>query len=60
MLLDRLARVEAHIAEGERILQRQRNLIDGSNATAITPWPPIRLLAQFEEIRALHVPTATS
>ncbi len=56
-LREDLALAERHVADGERVVARQRAIVaelerDGHDATAAQAR---QLLAQFEELLALHV-----
>ncbi len=56
-LREHLALAERHVAEGERVVARQREIVaelerDGHDAAAAQAR---QLLAQFEELLALHV-----
>jgi hypothetical protein len=55
MVLDHLQQAERHVAEGERHLARQKEIVaelpgDGHDARAARA-----LLAQFEDLLALHI-----
>jgi hypothetical protein len=53
MLEDHLAQAERHVAEGERILQQQRETIEG-RGDGVDPEAK-RLLSQLEDVQRLHL-----
>jgi hypothetical protein len=50
-----LARAERHVIEGDRILARQKKLIEKMMALGVDPGPYRATLARFEETQRLHI-----
>jgi hypothetical protein len=55
MILDHLAIVRRHVAKGEQIVARQREIIARLESAGCDASDAKRLLLQFEELQSLHV-----
>jgi hypothetical protein len=55
MILDHLAIVRRHVAKGEQIVARQREIIARLESAGCDVSDAKRLLLQFEELQSLHV-----
>jgi hypothetical protein len=55
MILDHLAIVHRHVARGEQIVARQREIIARLERAGCDTSDAERLLLQFEELQSLHV-----
>ena len=55
MLQDHLAQAECHVAEGERNIARQREIVAQLECDGHDADQAARLLRSFEELQALHV-----
>jgi hypothetical protein len=55
MILDHLAIVRRHVAGGEQIVARQREIIARLERAGCDTSDATRLLLQFEEVQSLHV-----
>jgi len=55
ILQDHLAMAERHIASGNRVITRQRQLINQLEADGHDIRAARSLLAQFEDLQALHL-----
>jgi hypothetical protein len=55
MLRDNLAMDDRHIASGNRVVTRQRQLIDELKADGHDTREALALLARFEDMLALHL-----
>jgi hypothetical protein len=55
MILDHLATVHRHVARGEQIVARQREIIARLERAGCNTSDAKRLLLQFEELQSLHI-----
>jgi hypothetical protein len=55
MVKDHLAMANRHIVTGNRVITRQRQLIDELEADGHDTRQALALLAQFENLQALHL-----
>jgi hypothetical protein len=55
IILDHLAMVRRHVARGEQIVARQREILARLERAACDTSDAKRFLVQFEEVQSLHV-----
>jgi hypothetical protein len=55
ILLRNLARAEAHVAQGERHIERQHEIIAALDRSGFDAGSARRTLALFEDLQRLHV-----
>jgi hypothetical protein len=55
MIAEHLAQAERHVAEGEKIISRQRALVVIAEATGGDAERSKALLASFEDTQAIHI-----